>query len=150
MYEVYGGVQKDEIRLIIDGKKIVCPPDYSILEAAKSVGIEIPTLCYLKGLTPTGACGVCAVEIERDGGNVIRRACRYRAKDGMVVYTNTPAVRAYREERIREILDKHPNDCLTCPKTNGHCQLQEVTHLFDINPPVRNVPARGLDDSSPA
>ena len=55
MYEVYGGVQKDEIRLIIDGKKIVCPPDYSILEAAKSVGIEIPTLCYLKGLTPTGA-----------------------------------------------------------------------------------------------
>ena len=150
MYEVYGGVQKDEIRLIIDGKKIVCPTGYSILEAAKSVGIEIPTLCYLKGLTPTGACGVCAVEIERDGGNVIRRACRYRAKDGMVVYTNTPAVRAYREERIREILEKHPNDCLTCPKTNGHCQLQEVTHLFDINPPVRNVPARGLDDSSPA
>ena len=150
MYEVYGGVQKDEIRLIIDGKKIVCPTGYSILEAAKSVGIEIPTLCYLKGLTPTGACGVCAVEIERDGGNVIRRACRYRAKDGMVVYTNTPAVRAYREERIREILEKHPNDCLTCPKTNGHCQLQEVTHLFDINPPVRNVPARGLDTSSPA
>ena len=150
MYEVYAGVQKDEIRIIIDDKKIVCPPDYSILEAAKSAGIEIPTLCYLKGLTPTGACGVCAVEIEREGGNVIRRACRYRAKDGMVVYTNTPAVQAYRAERIREILDKHPNDCLTCPKTNGHCQLQEVTHLFEINPPVRNVPARGLDDSSPA
>ena len=90
MYEVYAGVQKDEIRIIIDDKKIVCPPDYSILEAAKSAGIEIPTLCYLKGLTPTGACGVCAVEIEREGGNVIRRACRYRAKDGMVVYTNTP------------------------------------------------------------
>ena len=150
MYEVYGGVQKDEIRIIIDGKKIVCPPDYSILEAAKSAGIEIPTLCYLKGLTPTGACGVCAVEIERAGGNVIRRACRYRAKDGMVVYTNTPAVKAYREERIQEILKIHPNDCLTCPKTSGHCDLQNVTHLFGINPEQRDVPKRGLDDSSPA
>ena len=150
MYEVYGGVQKEEIRIIIDDKKIVCPPDYSILDAAKSAGIEIPTLCYLKGLTPTGACGVCAVEIERDGGNVIRRACRYRAKDGMIVHTDTPAVRAYREERIREIREKHPNDCLTCPKTNGHCQLQEVTHLFEINPEVRNVRRKGLDDSSPA
>lgn len=150
MYEVYGGVLSEEIRLIIDGKKVVCPPNSSILEAAKSAGIEIPTLCYLKGLTPTGACGVCAVEIEREGGNVIRRACRYRAKDGMVIHTNTPAVRAYREERIREIIEKHPNDCLTCKKTNGHCQLQEVTHLFGINPEVRNVPSRGLDDSSPA
>ena len=150
MYEVYGGVQKEEIRIIIDDKKIVCSPDYSILDAAKSAGIEIPTLCYLKGLTPTGACGVCVVEIERDGGNVIRRACRYRAKDGMVVHIDTPAVRAYREERIREILEKHPNDCLTCPKTNGHCRLQEVSHLFEINPEVRNVRGRGLDDSSPA
>ena len=150
MYEVYGGMQKEEIRIIIDDKKIVCSPDYSILDAAKSAGIEIPTLCYLKGLTPTGACGVCVVEIERDGGNVIRRACRYRAKDGMVVHIDTPAVRAYREERIREILEKHPNDCLTCPKTNGHCRLQEVSHLFEINPEVRNVRGRGLDDSSPA
>ena len=150
MYEVYGGVQKEEIRIIIDDKKIVCSPDYSILDAAKSAGIEIPTLCYLKGLTPTGACGVCVVEIERDGGNVIRRACRYRAKDGMVVHIDTPAVRAYREERIREILEKHPNDCLTCPKTNGHCRLQEVSHLFEINPEVRTVRGRGLDDSSPA
>ncbi len=150
MYEVYGGVQKDEIRIIIDGKIVMCPPDYTILEAAKSVGIEIPTLCYLKGLTPTGACGVCAVEIEREGGNVIRRACRYRAKNGMVIHTDTPAVKAYREERIREILDKHPNDCLTCQKTGGHCHLQEVSHLFGINPEVRNVPKRGLDDSSPA
>ena len=81
---------------------------------------------------------------------MIRRACRYRAKDGMVVHIDTPAVRAYREERIREILEKHPNDCLTCPKTNGHCRLQEVSHLFEINPEVRNVRGRGLDDSSPA
>ena len=68
MYEVYGGMLKEDIVCTIDGKKVVCPPESSILEAARSAGIEIPTLCYLKGLTPTGACGICAVEIEREAG----------------------------------------------------------------------------------
>ena len=105
MYEIYGGLMQEEICVIIDGKRVLCPPESSILEAAKMAGIEIPTLCYLKGLTPTGACGVCAVEIIEDGERVIRRACRYKAKDGMVVYTNTPAVQAYRENRITELTE---------------------------------------------
>ena len=117
---------KEDIVCTIDGKKVVCPPESSILEAARSAGIEIPTLGYLKGLTPTGACGICAVEIEEEGGRIIRRSCRVRAKDGMVIYTNTPAVDAYRKERLREILERHPNDCLTCQKTGGNCQLQNV------------------------
>ena len=150
MYEVYGGMLKEDIVCTIDGKKVVCPPESSILEAARSAGIEIPTLCYLKGLTPTGACGICAVEIEEEGGRIIRRSCRVRAKDGMVIYTNTPAVDAYRKERLREILERHPNDCLTCQKTGGNCQLQNVSYLFGINPEKRNVPGRGIDDSSPA
>jgi len=150
MYEIYGGLMQEEICVIIDGKRVLCPPESSILEAAKIAGIEIPTLCYLKGLTPTGACGVCAVEIEECGERVVRRACRYRAKDGMVIYTNTPAVKAYREERIKELLQIHPNDCLTCQKTGGNCHFQEVTHLFDINPADRKVPARGFDNSAVA
>ena len=150
MYEIYGGLMQEEICVIIDGKRVLCPPESSILEAAMMAGIEIPTLCYLKGLTPTGACGVCAVEIIEDGERVIRRACRYKAKDGMVVYTNTPAVQAYRENRITELLQIHPNDCLTCQKTGGNCHFQEVTHLFEINPAERKVPARGFDDSAVA
>ena len=150
MYEVYGGMLKEDIVCTIDGKRVVCPPESSILDAARSAGIEIPTLCYLKGLTPTGACGICAVEIEEEGERIIRRACRVRAKDGMVIYTSTPAVDAYRRERLMEILDRHPNDCLTCQKTGGNCQLQNVSYLFGINPANRHVSGRGKDDSSPA
>ena len=105
MNEVYGGLLDEDIRVIIDGKTVFCPNGSSILEAAKCAGIEIPTLCYLKGLTPTGMCGVCAVEIENeDGSRKIRRACRYRAKDGMVIYTNSKNLDKYSEERMKTLL----------------------------------------------
>ena len=70
MYEVYGGLLKEDIVCTINGKKVCCPPESTILEAARGAGIDIPTLCYLKGLTPTGACGICAVEIEEDGERI--------------------------------------------------------------------------------
>jgi len=150
MYEVYAGLLKEDITLTIDGQRVSCPPESSILDAARLAGIEIPTLCYLKGLTATGACGMCAVELIEDGKPVIRRACRYRAKDGMVVRTHTPEVLAYRRERLNEILEKHPNDCLTCAKTGGNCQLQLVSQLLNVNPTERKVRGKGIDDSSPA
>ena len=150
MYEVYAGLLKEDIQLTIDGQRVSCPPESSILEAARLNNIEIPTLCYLKGLTATGACGICAVEIIEDGKPVIRRACRYRAKDGMVVRTVTPEVLAYRRERLNEILEKHPNDCLTCAKTGGNCQLQLVSQLLNVNPCERKIRGKGIDDSSPA
>ena len=150
MYEVYGGLLKEDIVCTINGKKVCCPPESTILEAARGAGIDIPTLCYLKGLTPTGACGICAVEIEEDGERVIRRSCRVRAKDGMVIYTNTPAVIEFRKNQLKEILKKHPNDCLTCSKTGGNCQLQIVSQILQENPVNRVIPKRGLDDSSPA
>ena len=150
MYEVYSGCLKEDIILTIDGQRVSCPPESTILDAAKIAGIEIPTLCYLKGLTPTGACGMCAVEITENGETVIRRACRYPAREGMIVKTQTPEVLEYRKERLTEILEKHPNDCLTCAKTGGNCQLQLVSQLMGINPAERKVRGKGIDDSSPA
>ena len=150
MYQVYGGLLKEDIVCTINGKRVVCPPESTILEAARGAGIEIPTLCYLKGLNPTGACGICAVEVEEEGGTVIRRSCRVRAKEGMVIRTNTPAVKEYRREQLNAILKNHPNDCLTCQKTGGNCQLQIVSQILEVNPTERTMPCRGLDDSSPA
>ena len=66
MREIYGGLIDEKIRLTIDDQVVLCDRESSILEAAKGAGIEIPTLCYLKGLTATGACGVCIVEVEKD------------------------------------------------------------------------------------
>lgn len=68
----------------------------------------------------------------------------------MVVRTVTPEVLAYRRERLTEILDKHPNDCLTCAKTGGNCQLQLVSQLLNVNPCERKIRGKGIDDSSPA
>ena len=151
MNEIYGGQLDENIRLTIDDKVVLCPKNSTILEAAKLAGIEIPTLCYLKGLTPTGACGVCVVEVvEDDGTSSYKRSCRCRARDGMVVYTKTAELDKKRAERVKMLLDKHPNDCLTCPKTNGNCHFQEVTHLYGINPEVRKVPNRPYDDTCAA
>ncbi len=148
MYEFYDGCHRDEVQITLNGKRTVVPAGCTILEAAQANGVEIPTLCYLKGLTPTGACGMCVVKVE--GEPVLQRSCAILCKDGMVIDTEAEEVKKYREERITEILKKHPNDCLTCQKTGGHCRLQEVAYLFGINPQERNVPKRGLDDSSPA
>lgn len=150
MYELYGGLLREDICIFINGQRVYCDPESSILEAARGAGIEIPTLCYLKGLTPTGSCGICAVELEEEGQWVIRRACRYRVRDGMNIRTDTPAVRAYREQRLTELLSCHPNDCLTCEKTSGNCRLQEISHELNIAPAIRNVPNRGRDESSVA
>jgi len=151
MYDVYGGVLNPDICVTINGKKVTCPAGSSILKAAEIAGVEIPTLCYLKGLTPTGACGVCVVEIEKeDGSRILRRACRYRAKDGMVIYTDTPAACAYREERIQKLVGIHPDDCLSCQKTGGHCKFQEVALKFAINPETREVKNRGIDSTGKA
>ncbi len=155
MHEVYGGLLDEDIRVTIDGKTVFCPSNSSILEAAKCAGIEIPTLCYLKGLTPTGMCGVCAVEIENeDGSKKIRRACRYRAKDGMVIYTNSKALDNYRKERMEKLLSIHPQDCLTCHKSNGDCKFQKVSNDFanryNMTVETVKVPKRGTDDTSPA
>ena len=155
MSTVYGGQLDEDIRVIIDGKTVFCPRNSSILEAAKIAGIEIPTLCYLKGLTPTGMCGVCAVEIENeDGTRKIRRACRYRAKDGMVIYTNSKKIDEYRKERMEKLLAIHPQDCLTCHKSNGNCKFQKVANNFadryNLVVEAVKVPKRGTDDSSPA
>ncbi len=155
MNVVYGGQLDEDIRVIIDGKTVFCPRNSSILEAARIAGIEIPTLCFLKGLTPTGMCGVCAVEIENeDGTRRIRRACRYRAKDGMVIFTNSKEIDKYRETRIKELLSIHPQDCLTCHKSNGNCSFQKVANSFadryNLVVDTVKVPKRGYDDSSPA
>ena len=146
--EIYGGFLDENIRLTIDDKVVLCDRESTILEAARSAGIEIPTLCYLKGLTPTGACGVCVVEVvDPDGKSEFKRACRCRARDGMVVYTTSEALTKLREARVKKLLDIHPNDCLTCPKTNGNCHFQEVTHLYGINPPERKV-HRGTSETN--
>ncbi len=103
------------VTLTIDGQKVIVPSDYNIIEAAKTVGIDIPALCYDPNLEVVGgACRLCLVEIE--GSRKLQTSCSTKVKEGMIVHTESEKVVALRKEILQLLLDNHPNDCLTCQK----------------------------------
>ncbi len=106
------------INLTVNGKQIQAPQGATILEAARSAGIYIPTLCYHPELRAEGACRLCMVEAS--GARSLVAACVYPVSEGMVVQTNTSKVREARKMVIELLLANHPKDCLCCQK-NGDC-----------------------------
>jgi NADH-quinone oxidoreductase subunit G/NADP-reducing hydrogenase subunit HndD len=137
------------VTLTIDGKKITVPYGTTILEAAKEVGIDIPTLCYMKGINEIGACRVCVVEI--DGYRNLEPSCIYKAADGMVVKTNSKRAREARRVNAELLLSDHAKDCLVCARNND-CELQELAaklHIDDYRfEGAKNIGE--IDDSSPS
>lgn len=117
------------VNLTIDGIHARVPKNWTVMEAAKSIGIEIPALCYLKGVNEVGACRICVVEVER--ARSLQASCVLPVAEGMVVYTESPSVVEARKEILRLLLDNHPNDCLTCDKA-GECKLQEYAYRYDV------------------
>ena len=116
--------------LVINGQDVPFNNGQTILEAACSVGIDIPTLCHLKNTTPTGACRVCVVEV--DGARSLMSSCTVPAAKGMVVRTESPLVVQARRTIIELMLasGKH-EDCLVCP-TSGDCRLQELAYRYQV------------------
>lgn len=97
------------VNLTIDGKQIQAPAGSSVLEAARSAGIYIPTLCYHPDLRPEGACRLCMVEAS--GARTLVASCVYPVSEGMVVKTNTSKVREARKTVLELLLTNHPKDC---------------------------------------
>jgi NADH dehydrogenase/NADH:ubiquinone oxidoreductase subunit G len=102
----------------------------TILEVARRNNIYIPVMCYLKEITPTGACRLCLVEIE--GVDKPAAACVTYALDGMKIYTDTEKVKKDRKRMLDFVLIKHPLDCPVCDKA-GECMLQDTAYEFGIN-----------------
>ncbi|NLY53338.1 MAG: 4Fe-4S binding protein [Firmicutes bacterium] len=137
------------INLTIDGQPVSVPRGTTVLEAAKAIGLRIPTLCYMQGLNEIGACRLCLVEVK--GMRGLQAACVLAASEGMEVYTNTPAVREARRINLELILSNHPQDCLVCER-NRQCELQTLAEELGIRE-VRfsgEVSAYPLDCSSPS
>lgn len=111
------------VKITINGAAVEVQEGATILEAAKAAGYPIPSLCYWKGLNEIGACRVCVVEVE--GVNRLVTACDEPVHDGMVVYTNSPRVRAARRTNLRLILSQHDCQCAFCTR-NGNCSLQKL------------------------
>ena len=137
------------INLKIDDKEISVPEGVTILEAARQANIDIPTLCYLKGINQIGDCRMCIVEVE--GRKGFATSCIQKAEEGMVVHTHTPAVLEARRMVLDLIISNHAKDCLTCTR-NGNCELQALAIKFN----VLSIDYEGertkhkVDDKSPA
>ncbi len=111
------------VNLKINGQDVTVPAGTTVLEAARQVGIEIPTLCFLKDLSKTGSCRMCLVEIK--GGRALQAACVYPVAEGIEVFTNTPKVRSARKAVLELLLSNHDRKCLTCTR-NQKCELQAL------------------------
>ena len=120
----------DTVRLKINGIDVEAPKNATILEAAQSVGIRIPTLCYLKDINAIGACRMCLVEVK--GARAFAAACVYPVADGMEVFTNTPKVIAARKGTLELILSNHRMDCLSCPRSLD-CELQALANEYKVD-----------------
>ncbi len=116
------------INLTIDGKRVFVPEGTTILDAAMSANIRIPTLCYLRDINEIGACRVCLVEIE--GIDRLVASCNNVAAEGMVVYTNSPRVRSARRKNVELIMSQHDCRCAICSRS-GNCSLQSLSN--DLN-----------------
>ena len=124
----------ETVKLIIDNKPLEVPKGTTILEAAKSIGIHIPSLCYMKleelnFENNPGACRICVVEVE--GRRNLAPSCKQECMEGMVVHTHTPRVINARKTVMELLLSNHPAECLTC-SSNGHCELQDLAHSLGI------------------
>ena len=131
----------ENITLKIDNREISVPKGTTILEAARDMGIDIPTLCYmnLKDLCIKNApasCRLCVVEVE--GRKNLAPSCATRCENGMNVHTNTIRVLNARRTVLELMLSDHPSDCLVCAKS-GNCELQSVA----IKLGIREIPFEG-------
>ncbi len=118
-----------ELTVTIDGIVTKVPEGSTIMEAADSLGINIPRLCYHPHLSILGACRVCLVEVE--GARNPVASCAYPVADGMIVRTSSALLRRLRRDIVELILDNHPQDCQTCER-NGNCELQKLSYELGI------------------
>ena len=118
-----------KIKLTINNREVEAYEGQTILEVAKNNGIHIPTLCYLKDYTGTGACRVCQVEVE--GARTLCAACVYPVREGLVVKTNSKRALDARRRVVELIVSNHSKDCLSCIR-NTNCELQRLCQELGV------------------
>ena len=117
------------INVTIDGVTVSVPAGSTVLEAARAANINIPTLCYLKDVQQIGACRLCLVEAT--GVRGFGAACVLPATDGMVVKTNTAAIREQRKVNLELLLANHNRECTSCVRSEN-CELQALCREYGV------------------
>ena len=136
------------VNLTIDHIPVTVPEGTTILDAARSAGIHIPSLCYLRGVNEIGACRVCVVELV--GMDRLMPACNNVVEEGMEVLTSSPKVRETRRINVELLLSQHDCHCATCVRS-GNCSLQTIANDLNILdlPFEKKVPETRWDHSFP-
>jgi NADH-quinone oxidoreductase subunit G len=116
-----------QVSLVVDGQTVTAAPGTLLIEACKTVGIEVPSFCYYPNLSLQGACRMCLVKIEKMPK--LQTACTTVISEGMIVTTNNDEVRQARKSMVELLLGNHPLDCPVCD-AGGECELQDMTFSY--------------------
>jgi NADH-quinone oxidoreductase subunit G len=116
-----------DVTFTVDGKKVTAPAGTLLIEACKTVGIEVPSFCYYPNLSLCGACRMCLVKIEKMPK--LQTACTTVISEGMIVTSESDEVRQARKSTIEMLLGNHPLDCPVCD-AGGECELQDMTFSY--------------------
>jgi NADH-quinone oxidoreductase subunit G len=116
-----------DVNLTVDGKKLTAPAGTLLIEACKSVGIEVPSFCYYPNLSLQGACRMCLVKIEKMPK--LQTACTTVVSEGMVALTDSDEIKQARKSMLELLLANHPLDCPVCD-AGGECELQDMTFSY--------------------
>jgi NADH-quinone oxidoreductase subunit G/NADP-reducing hydrogenase subunit HndD len=117
------------LEMEVDGRKIQANEGETILTALRREGVHVPTLCYMEGLAPSGACRMCVVEVE--GAAALVPSCSYPVAAGMKIRSRSPRVMAARRIILELLMANHPDDCLYCSRS-GKCELQQLSQEMGI------------------
>jgi NADH-quinone oxidoreductase subunit G len=116
-----------DVTLTVDGKKLTAPAGTLLIEACKSVGIEVPSFCYYPNLSLQGACRMCLVKVEKMPK--LQTACTTTVAEGMIVTTDSDEIKQARKSMLEMLLGNHPLDCPVCD-AGGECELQDMTFSY--------------------
>ena len=122
------------VNIKINGRDYSVPADSKIIDAARIAKIDIPTLCYLKGINEIGACRLCLVEVK--GARGLMAACVTGVTEGMEIFTNTPKVREMRKTNLELVLSTHKKECLSCIRSQS-CELQKLCRDLGVTDEAR-------------
>jgi NADH-quinone oxidoreductase subunit G len=115
------------VTLTVDGKKVTAPAGTLLIEACKTVGIEVPSFCYYPNLSLQGACRMCLVKIEKMPK--LQTACTTVISEGMIVTSDSDEIKQARKSMLELLLGNHPLDCPVCD-AGGECELQDMTFTY--------------------
>ena len=142
-------MENKTVTLTIDGVQVTVPAHYTVIDAAREAGINIPTLCYLKDVNAIGSCRLCLVEIQ--GARGLQAACVSPVAEGQVIRTNTEKIRKFRKTNLELILSNHNRECTSCVRS-GNCELQALCNEYGVDQYRFDgkLSSRRYDDVSPS